>query len=69
MDLPVVQRKNDNDYYLNHTFSHEESSEGALFLDGLNLLAPEEQTYSGQHIGLWRGDLRRDPDAPLPERD
>ena len=34
-----------------------------------NLLAPEEQTYYGQRIGLWRGDLRRDPDAPLPERD
>ena len=41
--LPVVQRKNDNDYYLNHSFEREESNAGALFLDGSNLLVPKDQ--------------------------
>lgn len=41
--LPVVQRKNDNDYYLNHSFESEESSAGTLFLDGSNLLVPKDQ--------------------------
>ena len=41
--LPVVQRKNDNDYYLNHNFEREESSAGTLFLDGSNLLVPKDQ--------------------------
>lgn len=41
--LPVVQRKNDNDYYLNHSFEREESSAGTLFLDGSNLLVPKDQ--------------------------
>ena len=36
VDLPVVQRENDNEYYLNHNFSGEEAREGALFLDGMN---------------------------------
>lgn len=41
--LPVVQRKNDNDYYLNHSFERGESSAGTLFLDGSNLLVPKDQ--------------------------
>ena len=40
--LPVVQRTNDNAYYLTHNFENNESSEGALFLDGSNLLVPED---------------------------
>ncbi len=36
--LPVVQRINDNDYYLTHNFAGEESEEGAIFLDGMNRL-------------------------------
>jgi len=42
ISLPVVQRKNDNDYYLNHSFEHESSNAGTLFLDGSNLLVPED---------------------------
>ena len=40
--LPVVQRENDNSYYLTHTFEQAESSEGTLFLDGMNRLSPED---------------------------
>lgn len=42
VSLPVVQSLNDNDYYLNHSFSQEERSEGSLFLDGFNRLVPED---------------------------
>ena len=42
LDLPVVQRENDNDYYLNHNFDGEQADEGALFLDGVNRLSPED---------------------------
>ena len=62
VDLPVVQRKNDNDYYLTHTFSREESSEGALFLDGLNLLVPEDDCLiiygHNMNNGSMFGNLR-----------
>ena len=43
ISLPVVQRKNDNDFYLNHAFDLSESEAGTLFLDGTNLLTPEDQ--------------------------
>ena len=43
ISLPVVQRKYDNDYYLNHSFERENSNAGALFLDGSNLLVPKDQ--------------------------
>lgn len=42
IQLPVVQRENDNDFYLTHTFEKTESREGALFLDGMNRLVPED---------------------------
>ena len=42
LSLPVVQRQNDNEYYLNHSFSLEESIAGTLFLDGANRLVPED---------------------------
>ena len=42
LSLPVVQRENDNNYYLNHTFDGDEALEGALFMDGLNRLVPED---------------------------
>ena len=42
LSLPVVQRPNDNDFYLNHSLDLEESLEGTLFLDGANLLVPED---------------------------
>lgn len=43
VSLPVVQRPNDNSYYLDHSFNGEESIAGTLFLDGSNLLVPEDQ--------------------------
>jgi len=43
ISLPVVQRRNDNDFYLNHNFEGETSDGGTLFLDGSNLLTPEDR--------------------------
>lgn len=42
ISLPVVQRENDNNFYLNHNFDGKEAKEGALFLDGMNRLVPED---------------------------
>lgn len=42
LSLPVVQRANDNEFYLSHSFNLEESIAGTLFLDGSNLLVPED---------------------------
>ena len=42
LELPVVQRINDNEYYLDHSFTGAEAKEGALFLDGANRLVPED---------------------------
>ena len=42
LSLPVVQRENDNEYYLSHGFEGDEAREGALFLDGMNRLVPED---------------------------
>ena len=42
IDLPVVQRPGDNEFYLRHGFDGEESIGGTLFLDGANLLVPED---------------------------
>lgn len=36
IDYPVMQSKNDSNYYLNHTFSGEEDSNGTLFIDSRN---------------------------------
>ena len=40
--LPVVQRENDNEYYLTHSFDGDESSAGCLFIDGNNWLYPRD---------------------------
>lgn len=62
VSLPVVQRENDNNYYLSHTFSGAESTEGALFLDGLNRLVPEDDCLivygHNMHNGTMFGNLR-----------
>ena len=42
LSLPVVQRPNDNDYYLDHSFEGAKALEGTLFLDGMNRLVPED---------------------------
>lgn len=36
IDYPVMQSKNDPNYYLDHTFSGEEDSNGTLFIDSRN---------------------------------
>lgn len=38
----MVWRENDNETYLDHSFSGEIAPEGALFLDGYNRLVPED---------------------------
>lgn len=62
ISLPVVQRKNDNDHYLNHTFAGVPSSEGTLFLDGFNQLAPEDDCLiiygHNMNNGTMFGNLR-----------
>lgn len=62
ISLPVVQRINDNEFYLNHTFAGESGSEGALFLDGLNRLVPEDDCLivygHNMHNGTMFGNLR-----------
>ena len=42
LSLPVVQRPNDNEHYLDHSFEGAEAPEGTLFLDGMNRLVPED---------------------------
>ena len=42
ISLPVVQKRFDNKFYLDHNFEGEESNAGTLFMDGSNLLAPED---------------------------
>lgn len=42
LSLPVVQRPNDNEYYLDHSFEGAKAAEGTLFLDGMNRLIPED---------------------------
>ena len=62
VSLPVVQRENDNSYYLSHSFSGAESTEGTLFLDGLNRLVPEDDCLivygHNMHNGTMFGNLR-----------
>lgn len=40
--LPVVQKEDDNEYYLDHDFEGHESSAGCLFIDGANWLFPRD---------------------------
>ena len=42
LSLPVVQRPNDNEFYLDHSFEGAKALEGTLFLDGMNRLTPED---------------------------
>lgn len=61
VSLPVVQRENDNEFYLTHNFEQTESSEGALFLDGMNRLSPEDDCLiiygHNMHNGTMFGEL------------
>ena len=44
ISMPVVQRLNDNEYYLSHNFDGERSDAGTLFLDGVNRLYPGDSS-------------------------
>lgn len=61
ISLPVVQRENDNDFYLNHSFERTEAAEGTLFLDGMNRLVPEDDCLivygHNMHNGTMFGEL------------
>ena len=59
VDLPVVQRENDNEYSLTHAYSGEEAREGALFLDGANRLSDENLIVYGHNMrnGTMFGEL------------
>ena len=59
VDLPVVQRENDNEYYLTHAYSGEKAREGALFLDGANRLSDENLIVYGHNMrnGTMFGEL------------
>ena len=59
ISLPVVQRKNDNDYYLNHNFDGEDSNGGTLFLDGSNLLVPEDMNLIVYGHNMKNGTMFR----------
>ena len=72
LSLPVVQRENDNEFYLNHGFERQEAREGALFLDGVNRLVPEDDclivyghnmkngTMFGQLSAMQRANVLRE---------
>lgn len=61
VSLPVVQRENDNSFYLSHNFEQAPADEGALFLDGMNRLAPEDDCLiiygHNMHNGTMFGDV------------
>ena len=61
ISLPVVQRENDNDYYLSHNFEQQKADEGTLFLDGMNRLTPEDDCLiiygHNMHNGTMFGEI------------
>ena len=59
LSLPVVQRPNDNEFYLNHSFNLEESFAGTLFLDGSNLLVPEDNSLIVYGHNMRNGTMFR----------
>ena len=60
ISLPVVQRRYDNEYYLNHDLGGEESLAGTLFLDGLNLLVPEDANLIVYGHNMRNGTMFRE---------
>lgn len=43
VNYPVLQREEEDDYYLNHNFQGEDSQEGSLFIDGMSSVSPQNQ--------------------------
>ncbi len=57
ISLPVVQRLNDNEYYLSHNFDGDESSAGTLFLDGVNRVYPRDSVLIIYGHNMKSGDM------------
>lgn len=60
LSLPVVQRVNDNEFYLKHNFEGESSFAGTLFLDGSNLLVPEDEALIVYGHNMKNGTMLAD---------
>lgn len=65
LSLPVVQRVNDNEFYLKHNFEGENSYAGTLFMDGSNLLVPEDEALIVYGHNMKNGTMLAD--LPLYE--
>lgn len=67
LSLPVVQRENDNSFYLDHNFEQQKADEGTLFLDGMNRLTPEDDCLivygHNMHNGTMFGEIDRFSEA------
>ena len=55
--LPVVQREGDNEFYLTHSFDGDESSEGCLFIDGMNWLFPRDDCIYVYGHNMKNGEM------------
>ncbi|MBQ4089859.1 MAG: class B sortase [Clostridia bacterium] len=55
--LPVVQRENDNEYYLTHSFDDTESDAGCLFIDGANWLFPRDECLYVYGHNMKNGEM------------
>ena len=55
--LPVVQRPNDNEFYLTHSFDGDESSAGCLFIDGMNWLFPRDDCIYVYGHNMKNGEM------------
>ena len=53
IDYPVLQRENDNAYYLSHTIDHEEKTEGAIFTENYN-----SKDFEDPNTVLYGHDMR-----------
>lgn len=53
IDYPVLQRENDNAYYLTHTIDHEQKTEGAIFTENYN-----SKDFDDPNTVLYGHDMR-----------
>lgn len=63
VNYPVMQKNNDNEYYLKHAFDHTEDTNGTLFVDyRSNIVSPTTNTIIYGHnmkSGLMFGGLKK----------
>lgn len=53
VDYPILQSKNDNTYYLNHTIDGEEKKEGAIFTENYNT-----KTFEDPNTVIYGHDMK-----------